>query len=420
MRKLLLIVLGSIVLITSTSLLAAVKLKFYCLAWQPGAVDQIYDIVDSWNESHPEIQIEIVWGTWETSDQYLLTNFSAGTAPDIFHTDSEKFREFGLMGFVEPLNDLIDNEMLEDIPKDAWDDCTDRRGNIYGIPWCRESQVIFYNKKLFTRLGIDLPDDKIVTWQQLLEISKRIVQQTNGNTWGILAPLMERFHWTLIEQNGGKVLHVDENGRWKVAIDDRARQAVGYYLSLITEHKVMPSDVISIDYTSLMQGFLNEKYAMVVFGCWNRRLLSEAAGKDFEWGLMWIKNGDNITNAADPQGIGISKSCKYKKEAFEFIKFFTNSKNSADISYKDWLFPVRKSALQDPRFSDPSYDWEFAYKLLKYSKNVKPPMPGFYTFEWKLFVPVLEKVILGKLTLTEAYKEIETRGNELLKQLGLR
>lgn len=404
----------------SITLLASVKLKFYCLAWQPGAVDQVFDIVDEWNESNPDVQVEIVWGTWETSDQYLLTNFGAGTAPDIFHTDAEKFREFGLMGFVEPLNKFIDNEILKDIPNDAWRDCMDEKGNIFGIPWCRESQVIFYNRKLFRELGIDLPSDRIVTWDQLVEIATQIVQKTNGKTWGLLAPLMERFHWTLIEQNGGKVLQTDEKGHWKVEIDDKAREAIDYYLSLITKHKVMPSDVISIDYTSLMQGFLNETYAMVVFGCWNRRLLSESAGKNFEWGLMWIKKGENMTNAADPQGIGISKASKYKKEAFEFIRFFTNTKNSADISYKDWLFPMRNSALQDSRFSEPKYDWNYAYELLKYAKNVKPPMPGFYTFEWKILAPTLEKVILGKLSTQDAYKEIEVKGNALLKQLGLR
>lgn len=404
-------------LLTATAW-SAIKLKFYCLAWQPGAVDQVIDIVDEWNENHPDIQVEIVWGTWETSDQYLLTNFAAGTAPDIIHTDAEKFREFGIMGFLEPLNKFLDEEIIKDIPEESWEDCKDDRGYIYGIPWCRESQVIFYNKRLFDRLGINLPHGRVVSWEELVEIAKKVVQLTNGRTWGLLAPLMERFHWTLIEQNNGKVLQTDEKGRWKVEITDQAKEAISFYLSLVIEHKVMPSDVINIDYTSLMQGFLNEKYAMVVFGCWNRRLLSQV--KDFEWGLMWLKKGDNMTNAADPQGIGISRTCKHKAEAFEFIRFFTNSKNSAEIAYKDWLFPIRRSALQDPRFSAVENEWDFAYQLLKHAKNVKPPMPGFYTFEWKVLVPTLEKVILGKISLSEAYKHIELKGNELLKQLGLR
>ena len=57
-----------------------IKLNFYCLAWQPATVDTIYDIVDIWNAKNPDKQVNIIWGTWESSDQYLLTSFQGGNA----------------------------------------------------------------------------------------------------------------------------------------------------------------------------------------------------------------------------------------------------------------------------------------------------------------------------------------------------
>lgn len=400
--------------------IVGVTLKFYCLTWQPEAVDRVWDVVDEWNANHPDAEVEIVWGTWESSDQYLLTSFEGGEGPDIFHTDAEKFREYGIMGFAEPLDRFITEDMLTDIPDKVWKDCRDYEGNTFGVPWCQEAQVIFFNEKLFRECGIELPADRVVTWEELLEIAQKLTKEVKGEkTWGLLAPLMERFEWTLIAQNGGTVLRADKNGRWKVEIDDKAKEAIDFYLSLITEHKVMPPDVISIDYTSLMQGFLNGKYAMVTFGCWNRRFLNQS-GSDFEWGMMWLERGECRINASDPQALGISVFSKNKEKAFEFIKFFTNTTNSAEISYADWLFPVRKSALRDPRFSSVENEWNYAHNWLQDAKNVKPEMPGFYTFEWKIFVPALEKVIMGKLTPAQAYEEIEVSGNALLKQLGLR
>jgi ABC-type glycerol-3-phosphate transport system substrate-binding protein len=288
------------------------------------------------------------------------------------------------------------------------------------VPWCQESQVIFFNETLFKENNIELPEDRIITWERLLEIAKEVTNvDGEKKTWGLLAPLMERFEWTLIKQNNGKVLHQDDRGRWEVRITEEAKEAISFYISLITEHKVMPADVISIDYTSLMQGYLNQKYAMVTFGCWNRRFLNQI-GSDFDWGMMWIKKSGNETNASDPQALGISVFSKHKEEAFEFIKFFTSKENSANISYADWLFPVRESALEDPRFSTEENEWNYAFEWLKNAKNVKPGMPGFYTFEWKVFVPMLEKVILGDLSLDEAYEKIESDGNVLLRKLGLR
>ncbi len=89
---------------------------------------------------------------------------------------------------------------------------------------------------------------------------------------------MEYFHWALIEQNDGHVLVMDDKGKWKVEIDDNAKEAIEFYISLITKYKVSPPDVMSIDYTSLMQNFLNGRYAMVTFGCWNRRFWFKVNG----------------------------------------------------------------------------------------------------------------------------------------------
>ncbi|MGC9322759.1 MAG: extracellular solute-binding protein, partial [Kosmotogaceae bacterium] len=94
-------------LLIITAAVFAITLDFYCLAWQPAAVDKIYDLVDIWNMENPDVQVNIIWGTWESSDQYLLTSFQGGNAPDVFHTDAEKFREYGMMGYAAPLNSYV-------------------------------------------------------------------------------------------------------------------------------------------------------------------------------------------------------------------------------------------------------------------------------------------------------------------------
>jgi len=281
-------------------------------------------------------------------------------------------------------------------------------------------QVIFYNKDIFEENGIVLPDDRMITWDELVEVAVKTTKRSSQGvttTWGFLAPLMERFHWTLIAQNDGHVLVMDDNGKWRVDINEGAREAIEFYLSLIVEHKVMPRDVISIDYTSLMQGFINGNYAMVTFGCWNRRFLIQSGAVN--WGMLLVKNDGNKINASDPQAFGISSMSKHKDEAFRFIEFMTNAKNSAEISYNDFLFPVRKSALQDPRFSSSVHEWDTAKSWLQYADNVKPAMPGFYSFEWRVFVPNLEKVILGSTDLDRAIKTIIDEGNRTLRRLGL-
>ncbi len=90
---------------------------------------------------------------------------------------------------------------------------------------------------------------------------------------------------------------------------------------------------------------------MVTFGCWNRRFLLQ--NKNFNWGMLLVKNGDNKINASDPR-LSVSQSCpSTRMRPLPFIEFMTNTENSAEISYSDYLFPVRESSLEDPRFSSP-------------------------------------------------------------------
>lgn len=409
-----------ITFLLSSVLFFSITLDFYCLAWQPQTVDEVYDLVDMWNEENPDVQINIMWGTWETSDEFLQTSFRGGNPPDIIHTDTDVLAEYGLMGFVSPLNNYISNEMLNDIFPWLFTECSDLKGNIYGVPWLQEIQVVFYNKDIFKENGITVPDNRMIGWDELLDIAQKVTIRDSKTgevkRWGFLAPTMEYFHWALIEQNDGHVLVMDDKGKWKVEIDDNAKEAIEFYISLITKYKVSPPDVMSIDYTSLMQNFLNGRYAMVTFGCWNRRFLVQS--KMDNWGMLLV-TGKNIVSPSNPQGLGISKACKYKEEAFRFVEFLTNTENSADMAYADWLFPVRNSSVEDPRFRSTEYEWNILYSWLPYARNVRSNMPGYLTFEWQAFVPQIERVILGEITIDEAFKNIEKEGNKVLKRLGL-
>lgn len=76
---------------------APVKIQYYTLAWQPGVVKAIQRISREWNATHPDIQVEVVWGSWSAVNEFLLTSFLGGDAPDIFHTDAVMCYEYGAL-----------------------------------------------------------------------------------------------------------------------------------------------------------------------------------------------------------------------------------------------------------------------------------------------------------------------------------
>lgn len=400
----------------------AVELTFLCLAWQPSTVQAIEEIVAQWNQSHPDIQVKIVWQSWENVNDFLLTSFQGGEAPDIFHQDSIMCFEYGVLGYAEPLNDYLDEEILLDIPDHMWDSVRDDNGRIYGIPFLQETLVVFYNKAMFANAGIVVPPDGMVSWEELLDYAKRLtVTDASGKviTWGLLAPLEQRLWWCLVAQNEGRVLCKYPDGTWHVDIDDNAREAIRFYTDMVTLHKVMPQDIISYDFLNLIQGFVRGRYAMVTFGCWARSWLERLGSAKLDWGMLQIRGPKVNVTEADPQAIGLWAGSPYKKEAVEFMKFLTNTENSAKIAYADWLFPVRQSALARTEFQAPEHQWNVAYQWLPFARDVKPRMFGFFAWEWQSFIPQLELVILGQQSLDEALEKATRDGNAFLRRLGL-
>jgi len=419
------VVLGALLAVVICGLVAIaepVELTFVTPAWLPDTVRSIKAIVAEWNEDHPDIQVTIIWQAWENLDDYLLTSFQGGQAPDIFHEDSVMCYEYGHIGYAASLNDYLSEEILEDIPQNSWDGVSDSDGSIYGIPFLQETQVIFYNKELFAEAGLTVPEDGMITWDQLRDFAQQLTKRDadgNATTWGLLAPLEQRLWWCLVRENEGHVLNQHEDGTWHVEIDDNAKEAIKFYTDLVTVDHVMPQDVISYDFMSLLQGFLNKKYAMISFGCWVRSWIDRLGRGKIDWGMLEVKGPKQTVTAADPQAVAIYAKSAHKAEAFQFIQFFTNTENSAQIAHADWLFPVRESALQRPEFQTEEDQWNVAYQWLPYAQDVKEHMFGFLSWEWQSFIPQLELVILGEKDLDMALEDATTQGNLFLKRMGL-
>ena len=397
-----------------------VTIKYYTLAWQPGVVKAVRETVAAWNEENPDVQVEIVWGSWAAANEFLLTSFLGGDAPDVFHQDAVMCYEYGALGFAEPLGPYLPDDALTDVPQWMWDSASDYEGTVYGYPFLVETHAIFYNRALFAEVGIDVPEDSEITWEQLVDYAQRLTQRGEAGDvtrWGLMASVMEKFPWMLVTQNGGQIVHRRDDGTWIVDVDEPAREALEYYCDLVTEWEVMAPEAISSDYTYLMSGFSQERYGMIIFGCWNRRILVQWDNVD--WGMLHLRGPVNNVTSGGPQAHGMWSGSRHKEEAGRFLNYLSRTENLIEIAYPDWIFPARVSGQSDPRFHDEEYQWDLASSWLAYAADVLPRMPTIIAFDMRVIVPELERVMLGKKSLEDAIEAMEEKGNEYLKQAGL-
>ncbi|QHQ61910.1 extracellular solute-binding protein [Anaerocolumna sedimenticola] len=141
--------------------------------------DFFQDAAKTWNENHPEEQIELKTETYPLEDMHsklLITLQSGDGAPDIVDVNVAKFSDFmqgGEKVFV-PLNDVIEPEksnFLEPVL-----DIYKYDNNYYGIEYHVGAPMMYYNTEILDQAGVKVED--IVTWNDLHEAGKKVLAAT--------------------------------------------------------------------------------------------------------------------------------------------------------------------------------------------------------------------------------------------------
>jgi arabinosaccharide transport system substrate-binding protein len=151
------------------------------------------DMAKRWNEANPEQQIQLVANTFPYDDMHnkLLVALQSGTgAPDMADIELNKFPNF-LKGEPQllPLNDVIEPE-INNLVKSRLD-IYSKDGNYYGIDFHVGAAVIYYNKEILDKAGVN--PDNIKTWADYEAAGKQVLDKTgipmatleSGDLWSL-------------------------------------------------------------------------------------------------------------------------------------------------------------------------------------------------------------------------------------------
>ena len=110
----------------------------------------------------------------DAQEQVRLALSAGGDSPyDIVHGANGQVGEWAGVGWILPLNDLIDKYWdeynLGDIPEKAWEGVT-IDGQIYGVPIVGNTLHLIYRQDIFDELGIAVPD----TYDEVIEACNTI------------------------------------------------------------------------------------------------------------------------------------------------------------------------------------------------------------------------------------------------------
>ncbi|MFG2268549.1 ABC transporter substrate-binding protein [Streptomyces chartreusis] len=392
-----------------------ITLRFQSLAWQEESVRANEELVQEWNASHPDVEVEYVQGSWEGVHDQLLTSFEGGEAPDIIHDASDDLADFAYGGYLADLTDLLPARLKSDIPQRSWETATFGDG-IYGVPFLQEPRVLVANAKWLKQAGVRIPTpERPWSWAEFRAITERL---SGDGRYGVAWPLKEPVSATLnlSLSSGGQLFHRDADGKVTVRFgaDDEVMPRTVH--DQVNADRSASPTTLGSGGSDTLPGFFGGRYAMVPLGFSYRQQIVQQAPKGFDWQVLPAPAGaDGLTQGVSPQTLSIAEDSPHKREAAEFIDFLLRPDNMVRLALGDWMLPTGTKALKDPALHTTENDWATGTALAAHLRSAPAQsVRGYPEWKDKIATPAFQEYYSGAIGLAELRQRLEEDGNLVL------
>ena len=287
-------------------------------------VDGLGNIFNEFERKNPDIKIELVVNTNEEMER--LAN--EGNLPDIIQVASyARVKEYASRGLVEDLSDtdFITHVLPSSLPAVTWN------RKVFAVPMDYAGIGILYNKDIFKRLGIKVPE----TFSQLEAACKKL-KASGIDPFGVLLKenwsmghFITMMHTALLAQEGKDptdfitTMNAGLNSYSNVDVK-KLQQMLNFYRAN------MNSDAAQTDGAYQQKLFAEGKCAMMVQGLWayvDAKKMNPRLNAGFIPFPVFEKAKDNVFFAdVDSCFVVSSQSSEANKEAaFKFISWITSA-----------------------------------------------------------------------------------------------
>ena len=371
-------------------------------------------MVSEWNTAHPDEKVsaqEIPAG--KTSEEVIGAAITAGNAPClVFNTSPAAVPQFQKQGGLVALDSFAGaKSYIEDRSGvDAAKQYQSPDGKYYQIPWKQNPVMIFYNKDLFKKAGLDPDNPPLRTYADFLATSKKIIDSKVAQAAIWPAPSSEFFQsWfdfypLYAAESGGK--QTIEDG--KATFDDEAGRDVWNFWAQMYKDGYAPNEKYNGD------SFADQKAAMAVVGPWAIAVY----GDKVNWGAVPVPTKDGkdpsaIYTFTDAKNIGLYSACKNQKTAWNVLKFATSKDQDGKLLEKTGQMPIRTDL---PTTYADYFQAHPEYKLFadQASRTVEVPnVPNSVEIWQEIRDAYSSAVIFGKTPVDQGLSTAADKADEL-------
>lgn len=307
----------------------------------------------------------------------------------------------------------------DDFPVPARD-MASYQGKLLAIPYRIASSILNYQKPLLADVGLAEPPGN---WDELLRALRSTTKppaRYGLGVWGRQGPaIVDGFAPFLLGNGGG---YFDAATGEILINNDRGTEALEFYGDLMTKDKVVVPDSTTWEYSEMIAGGQNDRFAMAVtlapYGeLFNDPSLSRTGGR---WGWALAPGRHDVAESSVSFGgwsTGVTKSSRNKEWAFAFIQM-ASSKQWLRRSMERGNSPPRTSILNDPSIQA-RHGWAPVMSQSLQTAKLAPRDPVWPALEFPLR-GAISAVLLGQKTAKQALDEVAAHWRRTLERTALK
>jgi len=401
-----------------TPKLFSIELNMYYPVAVGGPLTKIVDgMVNEFEKKNPDVKVNAIYaGNYNDARIKALAALKSGKPAQLSVMFSIDIYELIEQDAIVPFDDLVSSYedkawLYSFYPTLMENGVTD--GKVWGIPFQRSTIVMYYNKDLFRKAGLN-PNNPPNTWNELVSYGKKIKSSTNS--WGVMIPSTGYPYWmfgALTMQNDQVLMNGDGN----VTYFDHPNVvgALQFWHDLGNKHKVMPSG--TIEWGTLRKNFLEGKTAIMWHSTGNLTTVKKNAKFDFGVAMLPASKRRGTPTGGGNFYIFKKSSEAEKKASMRLIKFMTSPEQAAHWSMATGYMGVSPASYQTSALTN--YVKQFPPALVA-RDQLNYATAELSTFQTgrvrKLLDDAIQSALTGNKTPSSALKGAQKSAEKLLRR----
>ncbi|MFD1464518.1 ABC transporter substrate-binding protein [Lapidilactobacillus mulanensis] len=398
-----------------------VTLDFWSF-WGSGARREVIEsIIKDYNESQDKVKIKYSYQPWGDIWTKSLSAITAGNPPDVIVQDINSVAQRADAKQATDITKYLDKGINKRFYSQLFK-TTQYQNKTYGLPFNTDTQVIFYNKKIFKNAGLtdkDLPQ----TWSELDAVARTLdIKKDDTFTRIGFYPLwsLDTQVWAL-NADGGTSWFNDKN---QVKIDTKnKRKALQWILDAQKYYGKKTINRLEAEFGSgVADPFLSGTVAMRAQNINYYTSIKENAPKDFEFGVIQLpefQKGSGHKTWGGGFTLEVPTGAKHVKESVDFIKYLTSDKVQEKFGAASFDIMANKKAntnLINGKQLDETGQMIYKTADQAMSSTVLTPIPLSAPDYNNLVNEQIDAALLGQKSAKQALKDAQTAVENLVKQ----